>query len=50
MSYQVSKSTPAQRAEVVRMREAGWSIRKIAAEVFGDPRFRGRVERILANS
>jgi hypothetical protein len=48
MGFQVSKSTPAQREHVVRLREAGWSIRSIAAEVFGDARYRGRVERILA--
>jgi hypothetical protein len=50
MGFQVSRSTSAQRAEVVRLREAGGSIRAIAAEVFGDQRFRGRVERILASS
>ena len=37
----------AQRAEVLRLHEAGWSIRVIAAEVFGEARLRGRVERIL---
>jgi hypothetical protein len=41
-------ASAAQRAEVVRLRDGGWSIRAIAAEVFGDRRFRGRVERILA--
>jgi hypothetical protein len=46
----MAKSTAAQRAEVVRLREAGGSIRSIAAEVFGDARYRGRVERILAGS
>lgn len=50
MSFQRSKSTSAQRAEVVRLREAGSSIRAIAAEVFGDQRYRGRVERVLAPS
>jgi hypothetical protein len=34
--------------EVLRLREEGWSIRAIAAEVFGEERYRGRVERILA--
>jgi hypothetical protein len=42
-----AKATTAERAEVVRLREDGWSIRRIAAEVFGDVRYRGRVERIL---
>jgi hypothetical protein len=37
----------AQRAEVLRLRKAGWSVRAIANEVFGDPCFRGRVEQIL---
>lgn len=31
----------------MRLRSEGVSIRRIAAEAFGDPRFRGRVERIL---
>jgi hypothetical protein len=43
-----TKSTLAQRAEVVRLAAAGVSVRAIAAEVFGEVRFRGRVERILA--
>jgi hypothetical protein len=42
-----AKATSAQRAEVVRLSGEGWSVRGIAREVFGDPRFRGRVERIL---
>lgn len=42
-----AKATAAQRAEVVRLRKAGWPIRRISAEVFGHERFRGRVERIL---
>ncbi len=41
------KTTVAQRAEVKRLAAEGLSIRRIAAEVFGDARFRGRVERIL---
>lgn len=41
-------ATPAQRAEVERLRGEGGSIRGIAVEVFGDARYRGRVERILA--
>lgn len=43
-----TKSTLAQRAEVVRLAAAGMSVRAIAAAVFGEVRFRGRVERILA--
>ena len=38
----------AQRAEVIRLREQGHSIRAIAEAVFNDRRYRGRVERILA--
>lgn len=41
-------ASPAQRAEVERLRGDGGSIRGIAVEVFGDARYRGRVERILA--
>lgn len=41
-------ATPTQRAEVERLRGEGGSIRGIAVEVFGDGRYRGRVERILA--
>jgi hypothetical protein len=41
------KATAAQRAEVERLAAEGLSIRRIAAEVFGDARLRGRVERIL---
>ena len=50
MGYQGrgSKATAAQRLEVLQLSEAGWSIRAVATEVFGDQRFRGRVERILA--
>ena len=40
-------ATAAQRAEVKRLAAEGLSIRRIAAEVFGDARLRGRVERIL---
>ena len=43
-----AKATAAQRAEVKRLAADGISIRKIAAVVFGDARYRGRVERILA--
>jgi hypothetical protein len=42
------KATAAQRAEVERLAAEGLSIRQIAAEVFGDVRLRGRVERILS--
>jgi hypothetical protein len=42
-----AKSSSAQRAEVVRLAAEGMSARRIAAEVFGDCRYRGRVERIL---
>jgi hypothetical protein len=41
-------ATVAQCAEVKRLAAEGASIRAIAAEVFGDTRLRGRVERILA--
>ncbi len=41
-------STASQRVEVWRLRAEGVSVRKIAEEVFGDRRYRGRVERILA--
>jgi hypothetical protein len=41
------KATAAQHAEVRRLAAEGLSIRKIAGEVFGDARLRGRVERIL---
>jgi hypothetical protein len=43
-----AKATAAQRAEVKRLASDGISVRKIAAAVFGDARYRGRVERILA--
>lgn len=42
------KATAAQQAEVKRLAAEGLSIRKIAGEVFGDARLRGRVERILS--
>ena len=42
-----AKVTAAQRAEVERLAAEGVSVRRIAAQVFGDARFRGRVERIL---
>jgi len=42
-----AKATAAQRAEVERLAAEGVSVRQIAAQVFGDSRFRGRVERIL---
>jgi hypothetical protein len=42
--------TPAEREEVWRLDEEGGSIRGIAGEVFGDRRYRGRVERILRRS
>jgi len=44
---QGSKATAAQRSEVQRLAAEGMSVRRIAATVFGDARFRGRVERIL---
>jgi hypothetical protein len=40
-------ATPAQRAEVCRLAAEGSSVRKIAEAVFGNRRFRGRVERIV---
>ena len=42
-----AKATAAQRAEVERLAAEGVSVRQIAVQVFGDARFRGRVERIL---
>lgn len=42
-----AKATAAQRAEVERLAAEGVPIRAIAARVFGDARYRGRVERIL---
>jgi hypothetical protein len=45
-----TKVSRSQRAEVLRLRHEGWSIRRIAAEVFGSARYRGRVERALARS
>jgi hypothetical protein len=42
-----AKATAVQRAEVERLAAEGMSVRRIAEAVFGDPRFRGRVERIL---
>jgi len=41
------KTSPSQRAEVLRLAAEAVSVRQIAARVFGDERFRGRVERIL---
>jgi hypothetical protein len=43
-------STWAQRGEVLRLDREGGSIRGIACEVFGDRRYRGKVERILRHS
>src|SRR5436190_22194167 len=42
-----AKATAAQRAEVERLAAEGVSVRQIAAAVFGEARYRGRVERIL---
>jgi hypothetical protein len=42
-----AKASAAQRAEVERLAAEGLSVRRIAAAVFGDERYRGRVERIL---
>jgi hypothetical protein len=42
-----AKATAAQRAEVERLAAEGMPVRRIVAAVFGDVRFRGRVERIL---
>ena len=41
------KASAAQRSEVARLAAEGVSVRVIALRVFGDARFRGRVERIL---
>lgn len=42
-----ARATAAQRAEVQRLAAEGAPIRAIAEQVFGDRRYRGRVERIL---
>jgi len=42
-----ARFTQAERAEVLRRAQAGESKRKIAEAVFGDARYRGRVERIM---
>jgi hypothetical protein len=42
-----AKATAAQRAEVKRLAAERTPIRAIAEQVFGDRRYRGRVERIL---
>jgi hypothetical protein len=42
-----AKATAAQRAQVRQLIAEGRSIRQTAAEVFGEARFRGRVERII---
>src|ERR1700738_587935 len=42
-----AKSSPEERGEVIRLAGEGVSVRRIAVEVFGDSRYRGRVERIL---
>jgi hypothetical protein len=44
---QRGKATVAERAEVIRLRGEGVAVREVAARVFGDKRFRGRVERII---
>jgi hypothetical protein len=40
-------ATAAQCAEVERLSQQGVSVRAVAKQVFGDVRYRGRVERIL---
>jgi hypothetical protein len=45
--HQARAATGREQEEVRRLREAGVSIRRIAEQVFGDRRYRGRVERIL---
>src|SRR5829696_5219129 len=40
-------TTPAQRERVLALVDAGRSYSAVAAEVFGEARFRGRVERIV---
>ena len=40
-------ATAAQCAEVERLSQQGASVRTVARQVFGDVRYRGRVERIL---
>jgi hypothetical protein len=46
-SSPIRKATAAQQAEVRRLAAEDVPVRQIAAAVFGDARFRGRVERIL---
>jgi hypothetical protein len=43
-------ATPAECLQVLELATKGISVRRIAEEVFGDARFRGRVERILRTS
>jgi hypothetical protein len=47
MRGRTAKATGAQRAEVERLAAKGATVRAIAEQVFGDRRYRGRVERIL---
>jgi hypothetical protein len=42
-----SLATAAERLEVERLRDLGTPIRRVAELVFGDARYRGRVERIM---
>jgi hypothetical protein len=42
-------STTDQAAKVFRLADDGLSVRRIALEVFYDPRLKGRVERLLAS-
>jgi hypothetical protein len=42
-------TTQAERDRALQLRAEGASIRQIAATVFGDQRYRGKVERILKN-
>jgi hypothetical protein len=44
------KASSEELADVERLHAEGVSVRQIAEDVFGDKRYRGRVERILARS
>jgi hypothetical protein len=46
----VSSATEAQREAIVLLASEGWSLRKIAAAVFGDAGLKDRVARVLRAS
>jgi len=41
--------SPGEHEEILRAHRAGRSIREIAEAIYGSPRYKGRVERVLAN-